>query len=267
MEYVAFGDESGTTGSDRCYGIGLLCVRKDTLHIFNERVQKLKDKYGIVGELKWSKIKNSAGQANICIELLAMVLKNSCCFHSIVVVKNMYNNWQTDRELAFYQTYTMLVKNVAKQIKSDVEVIIDQKIDKYKKNDEVTGIVANNMLARAGMKKLVKSVTMHDSKHHLGLQVVDILTGAVNSGYLKYLNPRLELSVWLRNWPLNVWLLCLAGMYSITIHSLIRILISGIFRKRCELCRVQRVFDLITTFHWLSGKSCPNLYSKNRVYA
>lgn len=124
-----------------------------------------------------------------------MVLKNSCCFHSIVVVKNMYNNWQTDRELAFYQTYTMLVKNVAKQIKSDVEVIIDQKIDKYKKNDEVTGIVANNMLARAGMKKLVKSVTMHDSKHHLGLQVVDILTGAVNSGYLKYLNPRLELSV------------------------------------------------------------------------
>ncbi|EBU8673198.1 hypothetical protein DLR41_25350, partial [Salmonella enterica subsp. enterica serovar Panama] len=161
----------------------------------NERVQKLKDKYGIVGELKWSKIKNSAGQANICIELLAMVLKNSCCFHSIVVVKNMYNNWQTDRELAFYQTYTMLVKNVAKQIKSDVEVIIDQKIDKYKKNDEVTGIVANNMLARAGMKKLVKSVTMHDSKHHLGLQVVDILTGAVNSGYLKYLNPRLELSV------------------------------------------------------------------------
>ncbi|MDQ1987668.1 DUF3800 domain-containing protein [Cronobacter sakazakii] len=175
--------------------IGLLCVRKDTLHIFNERVQKLKDKYGIVGELKWSKIKNSAGQANICIELLAMVLKNSCCFHSIVVVKNIYNNWQTDRELAFYQTYTMLVKNVAKQIKSDVEVIIDQKIDKYKKNDEVTGIVANNMLARAGMKKLVKSVTMHDSKHHLGLQVVDILTGAVNSGYLKYLNPRLELSV------------------------------------------------------------------------
>ncbi|HCR1073092.1 TPA: DUF3800 domain-containing protein [Enterobacter cloacae] len=195
MEYVAFGDESGTTGSDRCYGIGLLCVRKDTLHIFNERVQKLKDKYGIVGELKWSKIKNSAGQANICIELLAMVLKNSCCFHSIIVVKNMYNNWQMDRELAFYQTYTMLVKNVAKQIKSDVEVIIDQKIDKYKKNDEVTGIIANRMLARAGIKKLVKSVTMHDSKHHLGLQVVDILTGAVNSGYLKYLNPQLELSV------------------------------------------------------------------------
>ena len=45
----------------------------DTLHIFNKRVQKLKDMYGIVGELKWTKIKNSAGQANLRIELLGMV--------------------------------------------------------------------------------------------------------------------------------------------------------------------------------------------------
>lgn len=108
MEYVAFGDESGTTGSDRCYGIGLPFVRKDTLRIFNPRVHKLKDKYGIVGELAWPKIKHSSGQANICIELLAMGLQNPYCFHSIVVVKIIYNNWQTDRELAFYQTYAML---------------------------------------------------------------------------------------------------------------------------------------------------------------
>lgn len=195
MEYIAFGDESGTTGSDRCYGIGLLCIRKDTLDIFNERVLRLKQKYGIVGELKWSKIKNSAGQANICIELLKMVLRNSCCFHSIIVVKNKYRNWQTDKEAAFYQTYTLLVKNTARQLRQPIEVIIDQKIDKYKKNDEVTGIIANNMLARDGVVKLVQSVTMQDSKDHLGLQVVDILTGAVNSGYLKHLNPQLQLSV------------------------------------------------------------------------
>lgn len=195
MEYVAYGDESGTTGSDRCYGIGLLCVRKDTLFIFNERVQKLKDKHGIIGELKWSKIKNSAGQANICIELLALVLRNSCCFHSIIVVKNNYNNWHKNKEMAFYQTYTLLVKNVARQLRSPIEVIMDQKIDKYKKNDEVTGIIANHMLARSGTDKFIRSATMHDSKHHLGLQVADILTGAVNSGYLKFLNSNLKLSI------------------------------------------------------------------------
>ncbi len=79
--------------------------------------------------------------------------------------------------MAFYQTYTLLVKNAARQLKSPIDVMIDKKIDKYKKNDEVTGIIANNMLAKAGIDKLVTSVTMHDSKHHLGLQVVDILTG------------------------------------------------------------------------------------------
>ena len=84
LDYLVYGDESGTTGSDRCYSIGFLCVPKSKLG----------------GELKWSKIKNSAGQANICIDLLSMVLRSSCCFHSIVVEKSIYNNWKTDKEKA-----------------------------------------------------------------------------------------------------------------------------------------------------------------------
>lgn len=194
MDYLAYGDESGTTGSDRCYSIGLLCIPKSKLSEFDDYVLNLKKNRGIVGELKWSKIKNSAGQANICVDILAMVLKSSCCFHSIVVEKSIYNNWNKDREKAFYQTYTYLLKNTAKQVKSNIEVLIDQKSDKYKKHDEVVGIVANNMLAQLGSKKSVQDVSMHDSKDHLGLQVVDILTGAVNSGYLKFLTPELTLS-------------------------------------------------------------------------
>lgn len=197
MDYLVYGDESGTTGSDRCYSIGLLCVPKTKLNKFNQYVIGLKEKRGIVGELKWSKIKNSAGQANICIDLLSMVLRSSCCFHSIVVEKSIYNNWTTDkkdREKAFYQTYTYLLKNTAKQVKSKLIVLIDQKCDKYKKNDEVIGIVANNMLAKLGSDRTIQEVTMNDSKEHLGLQVVDILTGAVNSGYMKFLMPELTLS-------------------------------------------------------------------------
>ncbi|WP_262016461.1 DUF3800 domain-containing protein [Serratia liquefaciens] len=194
MEYYVYGDESGTTGSDRCYSIGLLCVRKDRLQQFEMHVQELKRKHGIIGELKWSKIKNSAGQANICIELLVMVLKSSCCFHSIVVQKGLYRNWRENREMAFYQTYTYLLKNTAARLKSSLEVLMDQKVDKYKKHDEVTGIIANNMLARIGREKSVISVTMNDSKEYLGLQVVDILTGVVNSGYLKFISPQLVLS-------------------------------------------------------------------------
>nr|MBF4353931.1 DUF3800 domain-containing protein [Vibrio anguillarum] len=108
MDFLVFGYESGTTGSDRCYSIGLLCVPKDKISEFNDYVLKLKTKRGIVGELKWSKIKNSSGQANICVDLLSMVLRSSCCFHSIIVDKSIYKNWRTDRERAFYQTYTYL---------------------------------------------------------------------------------------------------------------------------------------------------------------
>lgn len=174
--------------------IGLLCVPEDKINEFNDYVLNLKAKRGIVGELKWSKIKNSAGQANICIDLLSMVLRSSCCFHSIVVEKSIYNNWLIDRELAFYQTYTYLLKNTAKLVGSELTVLIDQKCDKYKKHDEVIGIVANNMLSQIGSNNNIKSVAMHDSKMHYGLQVVDILTGAVNSGYMKFLNPNLTLS-------------------------------------------------------------------------
>ena len=195
LDYLVYGDESGTTGSDRCYSIGLLCVPKSKVDEFNKYVLDLKTKRGIVGELKWSKIKNSAGQANICVDLLSMVLRSSCCFHSIVVEKSIYNNWKTDREKAFYQTYTYLLKNTAKQVKSKLIVLIDQKCDKYKKNEEVIGIVANNMLAKLGSDRTIQEVTMNDSKEHLGLQVVDVLTGAVNSGYMKFLNPKLTLSV------------------------------------------------------------------------
>jgi len=194
MDFLVFGDESGTTGSDPCYSIGLLCLPKDKITGFNDYVLDLKTKRGIVGELKWSKIKNSAGQANICVDLLSMVLRSSCCFHSIVVEKSIYNNWRIDREKAFYQTYTYLLKNTAKHVDSELTVLIDQKCDKYKKHDEVIGIVANNMLSQMGSNKSIQNVAMHDSKVHCGLQVVDILTGAVNSGYMKFLNPNLTLS-------------------------------------------------------------------------
>lgn len=91
MDFLVFGDESGTTGSDRCYSIGLLCVPKDKINEFNDYVLNLKAKRGIVGELKWSKIKNSAGQANICIDLLSMV----CAVHAAFILLSLKSIFTT----------------------------------------------------------------------------------------------------------------------------------------------------------------------------
>ena len=44
MEYVAFGDESGTSSHDKCYSIGLLCISKHDLLSFNSKIEFLKKK-------------------------------------------------------------------------------------------------------------------------------------------------------------------------------------------------------------------------------
>lgn len=195
MTFIAYGDESGTTGNDPCYSIGLLCVPEDKVKQFDEYIIKLKKKRGVVGELKWSKIKSSSGQVNICLDLLNMILRTDCCFHSIIVEKSKYRNWKGKNiNKAFYQSYTYLVKATAKQMNETLVVFIDQKSDKYDKHDEVIGIIANNMLSQVGAGKQIESVKMHDSKEHLGLQVVDIITGAVNSAYMQFIRPELTFS-------------------------------------------------------------------------
>jgi len=194
MEYFSFGDESGTSVHDECYSIGLLCIPKFKILKFNSRLDFLKKKHGIVGELKWQKIKNSTGQVNICLDIMRLLMKSSYVLHVIVVTKNKYRNWSRDEVGAFYQTYTFLLKNVASRLDGPLSVIIDQRTDKYKKHDETMGIIANHMLAKSGVSRKIHDVKMQNSKAYLGLQAVDILTGIVNTGYLEYLGSTKSIS-------------------------------------------------------------------------
>jgi hypothetical protein len=45
MDYLVYGDESGTTGSDQCYSIGLLCAPINKTEDFNSYVLDLKKKW------------------------------------------------------------------------------------------------------------------------------------------------------------------------------------------------------------------------------
>ena len=49
-------------------------------------------------------------------------------------------------------------------------------------------IITNHKLAKLPTSSRIEHVTMENSKLHWGLQTVDILTGAVNTGYHLYLN-------------------------------------------------------------------------------
>jgi hypothetical protein len=67
MEVIAFADESGTTSNIPCYTIGVLNIPSYFIDTFNVQMAVLAKKSGVKGELKWEKVRSSAGQINLCL--------------------------------------------------------------------------------------------------------------------------------------------------------------------------------------------------------
>lgn len=194
-ELIAFSDESGNTAGCPCYTIGILLVPKSYLSQLDSKVDQLISKSGIRGELKWQKIRNSAGKLNLCIELVKLIHESPCSFYSIVVRKDLYRKWHQNEEEAFFTTYDFLLANALKNKKSTATVRMDQKTTSYKKQDEVVKIISNNMIENKSGRKVIKELSMEDSKNHLALQAVDILTGAVNTGHWLYIDENAQVDL------------------------------------------------------------------------
>ena len=194
-ELIAFSDESGNTAGCPCYTIGILVVPKSYLSELESVVDQLISRSGIRGELKWQKIRNSAGKLNLCIELVKHIHESPCSFHSIVVRKELYRKWHQDEEEAFFTTYDFLLANTLKNKKSKATVRMDQKSTSYKKQDEVVKIISNNMIQNKSGRKVIKELSMENSKNHLALQAVDIITGAVNTGHWLYLDENAQVDL------------------------------------------------------------------------
>jgi hypothetical protein len=190
MSITAFADESGTTSGIPCYTIGVLNVPNDYLDEFNNEISEIGKKSGIQGELKWEKIRSSSGQINLCIELLKFILNSPCTYHAIAVEKAPFRKWQEDEESAFFMTYNFLLKQSSHGLNSDIQVIIDQRCTVYKKQDELIKIITNHMLAKVTTSSSnIVHLEMENSKLMFGLQAVDIITGAINSGYHLHFDP------------------------------------------------------------------------------
>jgi len=189
----SFADESGITKGSPCYTIGILNVPNEYLDEFNFHIQEIYNSSGIQGEIKWEKIRKSAGQVNLCINLLKFLLSSPCTFHAIAVTKSLYNKWHRDEESAFFTTYNQLLNQSSKGLNANFKVYIDQKSTKYKKQDEVMQIITNHMLKKLPTSSKIEHVSMENSKLHWGLQAADILTGAVNTGYLLYFSPEAQM--------------------------------------------------------------------------
>lgn len=191
-QIVSFADESGTSKGPACYTIGLVTVPNSYLEEFNKKISDAYAQSGIQGEIKWEKVRKSAGQINLCLEILRIVLTTPCTFHAIAVKKSVYRKWHSNEHDAFYTTYNYLLRQSSRYHNSQFQVYIDQRSLEYSKQEELMMIITNNMLSSLPTKSRISQVKMENSKLHWGLQVADILTGAVNTSYMHYLDSTLK---------------------------------------------------------------------------
>ena len=192
--FSVFADESGTSAGDDCYGIGALVVAAANLRRFETWVTGVMRKHKVTSEIKWKGISTSYAPMNLAIDLLAGLLKSSGRFSTIMVHKPSYRKWALDPEKAFYTTYTLLLVHRAKVKKGEYRVAIDGRDDRYAKHDEVVETVSNSMLRKVAAKSEFVDVCKQDSKSTLGIQVADILTGAITAAHNLWLKPDRQIS-------------------------------------------------------------------------
>ena len=192
MALVGFADESGTSGSSRCYAIGVLSVAAEKVEEFNSWFWSQKNRHGVQGEFKWTRIRRSHGAINLAIDALDAILRSeSATFDAIVVNKQQYRNWQggtAQRERAFYQSYTQLLRHVVRRAEQTSRVLIDNRSDSYPRHHEVVLTVGNRMLAQLESSGRLDGVDRADSRSVPGIQVTDVLTGAINAAHLRQLD-------------------------------------------------------------------------------
>jgi Protein of unknown function (DUF3800) len=197
MKRIAFADESGLDGLSPCYGVGVVSFDHDRLNSFEEYFKVKLASHGVVGEAKWKKITTSHGLINFALDALNSIIRSGTATFDIIVVNTaLFRNWNSvlmTREDAFYQTVTLLLNHVADRAGLPSEIYIDNRNDHYSKRDEMVAKIGNNMLARLASAGRLDSVQKIDSHYCVGVQVVDLLTGAITAAHARYMNPNQSL--------------------------------------------------------------------------
>jgi len=187
-------DESGT-GGQRYYGFGSLWMPWQRRGDFQRRWREATAgaRYG-PSEVKWQKVKGPT------VETYASVVNmfldtNWLNFHCMLVEKAWVDRelHGGDLDLARRKHYTQFLANKVRRCvraqphrQTEVRVYADQPFggSRYAKAHEAAEAVGNNMLAQAlNDIRPIERVLCVDSKQHAGIQVCDVLLGAVMDAF------------------------------------------------------------------------------------
>lgn len=226
--FAIYCDETGMGGGHQYYGFGSLWIpwerRGDLAAILRERRERHFDR-----ELKWGGVNGRT--LEMYRELIDEFFRRRwMMFHCLLVPRATVDPGKhRDREEAMRKHYTLLLTNKIRTFalgRSDRRYRI--RVDRldcfgYQKSHEAIEAVGNNVLNKRMRERLIEDVLAVDSKETAGVQLADVLLGAVasvwqkkqpsNSGKLQFRDelagylgwPDLKADTGPEQWKFNIW--------------------------------------------------------------
>lgn len=177
-------DESSVNNPENLFfTIGAICIPREKKSYLKKKVEELKQKHNIQGEIKWRKI--SPMIENFALDLVDLFFQEDFSFFDIVVDKqkmNLKEYHQDDEELAFYKFYYFLLKNKL-QKNSQYYIFLDQrnKKDKTRISAVKSFLGYESLVSQKNFS--IKHIQEYDSGENIFIQLADFFSGAVSYSF------------------------------------------------------------------------------------
>ncbi|WP_439291219.1 DUF3800 domain-containing protein [Lonepinella koalarum] len=187
-----FCDESGISGKPY-YAFGSLWCNEKFVGKLGSEIALLREKHHCTDEIKWQSA-NSKRYAEFYNDLINYFFKSDYLYFNCIIVqlaivnKSFHNgNYETAKKKHFNAlicnkiTYSLSMNKNRRFILS-----VDDLPFSYEKSDESMHIIANNIIRqKTGVENAITELREINSKQCVGVQLCDLLLGAVLSGYQK----------------------------------------------------------------------------------
>lgn len=182
--YLVYCDDSGLHGSTH-YAFGSFWIPAERRGDFPALISALRDKHGMRDECKWHKI--SARNEPFYLDLVEMFFRRPwMMFHCLIVQKSYVDKaaHDGDYDLARRKHFALLPKTKIQMLCSGgarkaYHLRVDPLPSRYKKADQAAEKIINASLQNEIGQPAVRTLFTRDSKTTSGIQVADVLLGAV----------------------------------------------------------------------------------------
>jgi len=182
--YLVYCDDSGLHGSTH-YAFGSFWIPAERRGDFPALVKALRDVHNMHDEFKWQKI--NARNEQFYLDLVEMFFRRPwMMFHCLIVEKSYVDKEAHggDYDLARRKHFALLPKKKIEMLcsggaKKVYHLRVDPLPSRYAKADEAAEKIINASLKKEIGHPAVRTLYTRDSKTTTGIQVADVLLGAV----------------------------------------------------------------------------------------